>query len=108
MLGGKIPRNRLFWMGAGFLIVTLAVAAFFGLGSGTGPDPVEVAFSDFLGDVQAARVGRVTVGSEMLEFERTDGTRYQTMDPVALAPGLRVCVLSSGVEWAWLGLPVTF
>ncbi len=32
----------------------------------------------------------------------------EVLDPVALAPGLRVCVLSSGVEWVWLGLPVTF
>ena len=32
----------------------------------------------------------------------------EVLDPVALAPGLRVCILSSGVEWAWLGLPVTF
>ena len=81
MLGGKIPRNRLFWMGAGILIVTLAVAAFFGFRASTGPDPVDVAFSDFLRDVQAGRVGRVTVGSDMLEFERTDGTLYQTVAP---------------------------
>ena len=43
------------------------------------------------------------------------GTRFcpllrdpEVLDPVALAPGLRVCVLFSGVEWAWLGLPVIF
>ena len=32
----------------------------------------------------------------------------EVLDPGALAPGLRVCLLSSGVEWAWLGLPVIF
>ena len=81
MLGGKIPRTRLFWTGAGVLVVALAVAAFFVLGPAAEPGPADVAFSDFLLDVQAGRVGRVTVGSETLEFERTDGTRLQTVAP---------------------------
>src|SRR5687767_13486676 len=62
------------------LIVVLSVAAFFMLRSGT-PTPSTVAFSEFLGDVQAGRVSRVVVGAEGLAFERLDGTKLQTVAP---------------------------
>ena len=45
------------------------------------PSPATVAFSEFLGDVQAGRVTRVVVGSEGLAFERRDGTTLQTVAP---------------------------
>ena len=81
MLGGKIPRSRLFWTGTGLLIVVLSVAAFFALRAGGPPDPVEVPFSEFLGAVQAGRVSRVTLSVEGLLFEGADGTRFQTVAP---------------------------
>jgi cell division protease FtsH len=79
VLGGKLPRTRLFWIGTGMFIVVLAVAAFM-LRSAT-PPPATVAFSEFLRDVQAGRVSRVVVGAEGLAFERLDGTKLQTVAP---------------------------
>ena len=81
MLSGKFPRTRLFWSGIGILLVLLAVAAFLTLRSAGAPDPTTVAFSEFLSDVQAGRVSRVTVSSEGLAFERLDGTLFQTVAP---------------------------
>ncbi len=80
MLGGKLPQTRLFWIGTGVLVVLLSLAVFFTLRGGT-PTPSTVAFSEFLGDVQAGRVGKVIVGSEGLVFERLDGTTLQTVAP---------------------------
>jgi len=61
-------------------IVLLSLAVFFTLRSGT-PTPSTVAFSEFLGDVQAGRVGKVIVGADGLVFERLDGTKLQTVAP---------------------------
>ena len=80
MLGGKLPRTRLFWIGTGMFIVVLAVAAFM-LRAATTTTPATVAFSEFLRDVQGGRVSRVVVGAEGLAFERLDGTKLQTVAP---------------------------
>ena len=79
MLGGKLPRTRLFWIGTGMFIVVLAVAAF--MLRSVPPAPATIAFSEFLRDVQAGRVSRVVVGAEGLAFERLDGTKVQTVAP---------------------------
>jgi cell division protease FtsH len=81
VLGGKFHRTRLFWVGAGILIVILAVAAVVTLRAHRIPDPTPVAFSEFLRDVDAGRVSRVTVGTESLLFERLDGQRFETLAP---------------------------
>ena len=82
MLGGKLPRTRLFWSGAGALVVVLAIAAFFLVRTTTSPAPrAAVAFSEFLRDVQANRVAQVTVGADALQFERRDGSRFETVAP---------------------------
>ncbi|MBI4263496.1 MAG: ATP-dependent zinc metalloprotease FtsH [Acidobacteria bacterium] len=81
VLGGKIPRSRLFWSAAAILLVALAVGVFLALRAGAPTTPASVAFSEFLNDVQNSRVSRVTIAAETLAFERTDGTRAQTLAP---------------------------
>ena len=81
MFGGKFPRTRLIWTGAGILIVVLSVAAFVTLRLNGTAQPTSVAFSEFLRDVQAGRVSRVTVATDEVSFERADGTRFVTTAP---------------------------
>jgi cell division protease FtsH len=81
VLGGKLPRTRLFCIGTALLIVVLSAGTFFVLRAGGASDPVSVPFSEFLQDVQAGRVSRVTVAAEGLVFERPDGARFQTVAP---------------------------
>jgi cell division protease FtsH len=45
------------------------------------PAPATVAFSEFLGDVQAGRVTHVTVNPDGILFELADGTAVQTVAP---------------------------
>ena len=81
MFGGKFPRTRLFWTGAGILIVVLSTAAFLTLQARGTTHPTTVAFSEFLRDVQAGRVSRVTVATDEVSFERLDGTLFATTAP---------------------------
>jgi cell division protease FtsH len=81
VLGGKFPRTRLFWTGVGIVIVALAVVAALLLRSADSSEPSQVAFSEFVQDVQSGRVSRVTVSSESLAYERLDGTRLETIAP---------------------------
>jgi cell division protease FtsH len=82
VLGGKIPRTRLFWTGAGILVVVIAIAAFFAMRVQGTTVPTPVAFSEFLRDVQAGRVSRVTVAADEVSFERLDGSTFQTTAPM--------------------------
>ena len=82
MPGGNVRRTRLFWSGLGILIVILAIGAVFALRSSSAPAVTTVAFSEFLRDVQAGRVSSVTAGPDTVEFERLDGTRFDTIAPV--------------------------
>jgi cell division protease FtsH len=81
VLGGKLPRTRLFWSMAGVLTVVLALTAFFVWRTTGEVAPAAVAFSEFLRDVQADRVAHVTVTDESLQFERHDGARFETVAP---------------------------
>ncbi len=81
MFGGKFPRTRLFWTGTGILIVVLSTAAFLTLRTRGTTQPTTVAFSEFLRDVQAGQVSRVTVATDEVSFERRDGTLFATTAP---------------------------
>ena len=101
VLGGKLPRSRVFWIGTGLLIAVLSVAAFFAQGVGGASDPVDVAFSEFLREVQAGRVSRVTVAAEGLAFEGPDGIRFQTVAPqgyVASNPSFVTSLTDRGIR----------
>ncbi len=81
MLGGKLPRTRLAWMGLGVFIVLLAVAGVIAYRSMAAPAPPSRAFSEFLGDVQANRVKHVTVDADTLTYRQVDGTQFATIAP---------------------------
>ncbi len=80
MLGGKLPRSRLAWMGAGALLVVLVVAVFLGVRRGT-PGTEMVAFSELLADLEAHQVAAVIVDADTLRYERLDGTSLETVAP---------------------------
>jgi cell division protease FtsH len=81
VVGGKLPRTRLFWIIAGALVVIFSVGAFYLLRPDAGPARSNIAFSDFLHDIQAGRVRHITQSQEVLEFERVDGTPLETIAP---------------------------
>ena len=81
MLGGKLPRTRLFWFGAAALMATIVIAAAVYARSGASAAPTDVVFSDFLRDTQAGRVVTVTIAPDVLLFERSDRARFQTVPP---------------------------
>ena len=70
MLGGNLPRTRLFWIGAGILVVVLAVAAVIGYRISGSDAPPSVPFSDFVEDANAKQLRRVTVDGDTLIAER--------------------------------------
>jgi cell division protease FtsH len=76
-----LPRPRLLWSGAILIVLMVSVAAFILLRSGSSTPAVDVAFSDFLRDVDAGRVTQVTVSSEVLTYDRRDGQHLQTIPP---------------------------
>jgi cell division protease FtsH len=81
VLGGKLPRTRLAWTSLGVFIVVLAVAGIFAFRAMRAPQPGTVAFSEFIGDVQANRVKHVTVDTDELTYERADGKQFVTIAP---------------------------
>jgi cell division protease FtsH len=101
VLGGNLPRTRLFWIGAGILVVLLAVVAVIGYRL-TGSDaPPSVPFSQFLADVSSKNLRRVTVDGDTLLAERTDGTTIETVAPhgyVASNPTFVTNLTSQGVQ----------
>jgi cell division protease FtsH len=76
-----LPRPRLLWSGAILIVLMVSVAAFISLRSGSSTPAVDVAFSDFLRDVDAGRVRQVTVSSDVLTYDRRDGQHLQTTPP---------------------------
>ena len=80
-VSGRHFSTRVIWSAAAALLVLVALAGVFFSRTSAEPAPVVVAFSEFLRDVQADRVARVTVGADAVFFERKDGTRFETTAP---------------------------
>jgi cell division protease FtsH len=96
-----LPRTRLVWFGAGAFIVALAVAGFFVWRASAAPEPGRVAFSEFLGDVQANRVSHVVVDADTLTYQRLDGRLLATIAPqgyVATNPAFITSLTERGVR----------
>jgi cell division protease FtsH len=66
---------------AGALILILSVGAFYLLRPAGEAARTSAAFSDFLHDVQEGRVRHITQAQDVLEFERLDGSRFETIAP---------------------------
>jgi cell division protease FtsH len=81
VLGGKLRRSRLFWSAIGAVIVIALVGSVMWYRSAGAEAPQQVAFSEFLGDVDAGRVTHVTVDAETLRVDRKDGTTVETIAP---------------------------
>jgi cell division protease FtsH len=81
VLGGKLPRTRLFWFAAAATIATIAIAVLVFNRTASSPVATDVVFSDFLRDIDASRVVSVTIAPESLAFERRDRTLFQTVPP---------------------------
>jgi cell division protease FtsH len=86
VLGGKLPRSRLSWAGAGALVVVLTVAVYFGF-RGETPAPAVVAFSELLADLEANQVAKVIVDVDTVRYERRDGTNVETVAPQGYVAG---------------------
>ena len=101
MLGGKLPRTRLFWIGAGVLVLFLAVAATFAYRTGLTAERPRVAFSQFLQDLDRQQVRRVVVDADTLAIELKDGRTFDTVAPhgyVAANPTFVATLTSQGVQ----------
>jgi cell division protease FtsH len=81
VLGGKLPRTRLFWFAAAAILSTITTISILYARAGANPSPTDVVFSDFLREADAGRVAAVTIAPEMLMFERRGGERFQTVPP---------------------------
>ena len=76
-----MSRPRLFWFAAAVVVSTLTIGIAVYARSGAGSTPADVAFSDFLRDVEARQVIAVTIAPDALVFERGGGERLQTVPP---------------------------
>jgi cell division protease FtsH len=81
VLGGKLPRTRLFWFGVAALITTVTIAIALYVRENASAARSDVVFSEFLRDVEADHVTAVTIAPEALLFERRDGQRLATVPP---------------------------
>jgi cell division protease FtsH len=81
VLGGKFSRKRLLWIGPAVAVVVLSFAAYSAVRASHETQPADVAFSEFLRDVQAGKVRRVTVAPDALQFEHKDGKKFATVAP---------------------------
>jgi len=80
VLGG-MPRTRLFWMGAGVLIVVLAASVTVAYRWNGSAEPTAVPFSEFLSGVTAGSINSVVIDADTLTFERRDGKRFESIAP---------------------------
>jgi len=76
-----LSRPRLFWFAAAVIVSTLAIGFAVYARAAASAAPTDVAFSDFLRDVEAGRVVGVTLAPDALLFERRGGDRFQTVPP---------------------------
>jgi cell division protease FtsH len=103
VLGGKLPRPRLFWIAGGAVVIVLAIAAGILFRPSTSTPGEPVAFSRFLEDVDAGLVRKVTAEGDQIVYERTDGTPVATLAPVNYLgsnPTLVTDLSRRGVEFA--------
>jgi cell division protease FtsH len=101
VLGGKLPRTRLFWIAAGVLVVFLGVGALFALQLSSAGEPQVVAFSQFLREVDAKQVSKVVVNGDSLSVQRKDGKQFETIAPhgyVAANPTFVAGLTQQGVQ----------
>ena len=99
---GKLPRTRLTWIAAGAVLLLVVGAALAWLRPAVEPARTTAAFSDFLHDVDTARVTHVTQTQDALEFELSDGARWTTVAPqgyVASNPTFVTNLASHGVRF---------
>ncbi len=76
-----MSRPRVFWFAAAVVVSALAIGLAVYARSGASSTPTDVAFSDFLRDVQEDRVAAVTIAPDALLFERHGRDRFQTVPP---------------------------
>ena len=104
MLGGKLPRTRLFWTAA-VAVLVVAVVLIGTLITPSRPAAAEVvAFSQFLEDVLTDRVKSVQAEGDDLQFTRADGTAAATMAPtgyLASNPTFVTDLSSRGVQMSF-------
>ena len=96
-----MPRTRLVWSGAGVLVVFLAVAAGLGYRYNQSNQRPSISFSQFIQDVNANAVRRVTVEGDVLIAERRDGTAVETVAPhgyVAANPTFVTDLTGQGIQ----------
>ena len=89
MLGGKFSRTRLLWIGPIVLVVLLSFAGYSAVRASRDAQPQDVAFSEFLRDVQSGKVRRVTVAPDALQFEHADGKNLRRWRPRDMSPRTR-------------------
>jgi cell division protease FtsH len=101
VLGGKLPRTRLFWIIAGVLVVFLAVGGTFAVRLSSAVDRPNIAFSQFLEALDSQQVRRVVVDGDTLAIEKRDGQVFETVAPhgyVAANPTFVTTLMSQGVQ----------
>jgi cell division protease FtsH len=88
-------------MGAGALVVVLAITAFAAYRYTGAAEPGTIAFSEFLNETKSGRVKGVTVEPDALLVERLDGTKVQVVAPlgyVATNPTFIADLAAQGVR----------
>jgi cell division protease FtsH len=76
-----LSRPRFFWFASAVALATVVLVSVLYTQSTARPTAADVAFSDFLRDVEAGRVVSVTMAPDLLAFERSGGERFQTVPP---------------------------
>ena len=88
-------------MGAGALLVVLAIGGAFALKWNNSTPPVAAPFSDFLKTAQAGAVKNVVIDADTLRFERRDGSVFEAIAPqgyVAANPTFVSSLVDRGIR----------
>ena len=88
-------------MGAGALLVVLAIGGAFALKWNNSTPPVAAPFSDFLKSAQAGAVKNVVIDADTLRFERRDGSVFEAIAPqgyVAANPTFVSALVDRGIR----------
>ena len=84
---GKLPRTRRVWVGAGVLLVVLAVGTTVATKWNWAAQPTPAPFSDFLSGVTAGAIKSVVIDADTLTFERQDGKQFESIAPQGYVAG---------------------